>query len=108
MSDANVSALSALSTVQEVSANNIANMNTDGFRAGAVSLESGPGGQGVEVASITESTAPGAFINGVETSNTDVGREMVDMIVTSRAFEANTTFIRASEEMTGHLLDMIA
>jgi flagellar basal-body rod protein FlgC len=33
---------------------------------------------------------------------------MVDMITTSRAFEANTTFIRASEEMTGHLLNMIA
>jgi flagellar basal-body rod protein FlgC len=44
----------------------------------------------------------------VETSNTDIGREMVDMITTSRAFEANTTFIRADEEMTGHLLNMIA
>jgi flagellar basal-body rod protein FlgC len=108
MSDANVSALSALSTVQEVTANNIANVNTDGFKASAVSLESGPGDQGVEVASITQSTTPGSMLNGVETSNTDIGREMVDMITTSRAFEANTTFIRASEEMTGHLLNMIA
>jgi len=108
MSDANISALSALSTVQEVSANNIANMNTDGFKASAVSLESGPGDQGVDVASITGSTTPGSMLNGVETSNTDIGREMVDMITTSRAFEANTTFIRADEEMTGHLLNMIA
>ena len=108
MSDANVSALSALSTVQEVSANNIANMNTDGFKASSVSLESGPGGQGVEVASINESTTPGSMVDGVETSNTDIGREMVDMITTSRAFEANTTFIRAEEEMTGHILNMIA
>ncbi|WP_338670115.1 flagellar basal body rod protein FlgC [Pseudodesulfovibrio methanolicus] len=108
MSDANISALSALSTVQEVTANNIANMNTDGFKASAVSLESGPGDQGVDVASITESTTPGSMLHGVETSNTDIGRETVDMITTSRAFEANTTFIRADEEMTGHILNMIA
>ncbi|MGE4192287.1 MAG: flagellar basal body rod protein FlgC [Pseudodesulfovibrio sp.] len=108
MSDTNVSALSALSTVQEVSANNIANVNTDGFKASSVVLESGPGDQGVEVAAIRESSTPGSMIDGVETSNTDIGREMVGMISTSRAFEANTTFIRASEEMTGHLLNMIA
>lgn len=108
MSDANVSALSALGTVQEVSANNIANMNTDGFRASSVALESGPNDQGVEVAAIRESSNPGSLINGVETSNTDLVTEMTDMITTSRAFEANTTFIRASEEMTGHLLNMIA
>lgn len=108
MSDVNISALTALSTVQEVTANNIANVNTDGFKASSVNLASGPGDQGVEVASITESTTPGAMVNGVETSNTDIGREMVDMITTGRAFEANTTFVRAAEEMTGHLLNMIA
>lgn len=108
MSDSNISALDALSTVQAVSANNITNVNTDEFKASSVVLESGPGDQGVDVAAIQESTTPGAFINGVETSNVDLGREMVDMIQTSRAFSANTTFIRASEEMTGHLLNMIA
>jgi flagellar basal-body rod protein FlgC len=108
MSEANISALSALSTVQDVTANNIANVNTDGFKASSVSLESGPGDQGVEVGSITESGTPGSMVGGVETSNTDIGREMVDMITTSRAFEANTTVIRAQEEMTGHVLDMIA
>ncbi|WP_207262478.1 flagellar basal body rod C-terminal domain-containing protein [Desulfovibrio sp. Huiquan2017] len=108
MSDANISALTALSTVQEVTANNIANVNTDGFKSSSVALESGPGDQGVEVAAINQSTTPGSMVNGVETSNTDIGREMVDMTITSRAFEANTTFIRAAEEMTGHLLNMIA
>jgi len=108
MSDTNLSALSALSTTQQVSANNIANVNTDGFKSSSVVLESGPRDQGVEVAAIHQSSTPGAMIDGVETSNTDIGREMVDMIQTSRAFSANTTFIRASEEMTGHLLNMIA
>lgn len=108
MFDTNLSALTALSTVQEVTANNIANVNTDGFKSSSVNLESGPGDQGVEVASISKSATPGSIVGGVETSNTDIGREMVDMTVTSRAFEANTTFIRAAEEMTGHLLNMIA
>lgn len=108
MSEVNLSALDALGTTQAVSANNIANVNTDEFRASSVVLESGPGDQGVEVAAIHESTTPGAFINGVETSNVDIGREMVDMIQTSRAYSANTAFVRASEEMTGHLINMIA
>ncbi|MBG0791689.1 MAG: flagellar basal body rod protein [Desulfovibrionaceae bacterium] len=108
MSDSNLSALDALSTVQAVSANNIANVNTDEFRSSSVVLESGPNDQGVEVAAIHESTVPGAVIDGVETSNTDLGREMVDMIRTGHAFSANTVFIRASEEMTGHLLNMVA
>jgi flagellar basal-body rod protein FlgC len=95
MSDANVSALSALGTVQQVSANNVANVNTDGFAAGSVTLESGPGGQGVRVGDIREGGA------------TDLATEMVTMVRTENAFSANTTAIRASEEMTGHLLNMI-
>lgn len=108
MSESNLMALDALGTSQAVSANNIANVNTDEFKASSVVLESGPGDQGVEVAAIHESTTPGAMIDGVETSNVDLGREMVDMIQTSRAFSANTVAIRANEEMTGHLLNMIA
>ncbi len=95
MSDANISALSALGTVQQVSANNVANVNTDGFAAGSVTLESGPGGQGVRVGDIREGGA------------TDLTTEMVTMMRTENAFSANTTAIRATEEMTGHLLNMI-
>ncbi len=107
MSDSNLSALSSLGTAQEVSANNIANMNTDDFKSSSVVLETGPNDQGVFVAAINESTNAGPIVNGVEGSNADVGTEMVDMMTTSRAFSANATFIRASEEMTGHILNMI-
>lgn len=108
MSDSNLSALTAMSTRQEVTANNIANVNTDGFKSSSVALETGPGGQGVRVSAIQESSAPGAVVNGIETSNTDLAGEMVDMITTGHAFSANAVAIRASEEMTGHLLNMIA
>lgn len=108
MSDTNLSALSALSTRQEVSANNIANVNTDGFKASSVALESGSAGQGVRVGAIQESTAAGPMIGGVEGSNTEIAGEMVDMMTTGHAFSANVAAVRASEEMTGHLLNMIA
>jgi len=108
MSDTNLSALSAMGVAQQVSANNIANVSTDGFKASSVAFESGPKDQGVRVAAINESTNAGPMINGVEGSNTDIGTEMVGMITTRHAFSANVATIRASEEMTGHLLNMIA
>ena len=108
MSDTNLSALSALGTVQQVSANNIANVNTDGFEASSVVLESGPDDQGVQVAAIHQNTNAGPMIGGVQGSNTDITTEMVGMMKTSHAFSANVAAIRASEEMTGHLLNMIA
>ncbi|QJB57341.1 flagellar basal body rod C-terminal domain-containing protein [Pseudodesulfovibrio sp. zrk46] len=108
MSETNLSALSALGTAQAVSANNIANVNTDDFKASSVSLETGPDGWGVRVGAIQESTNAGPIVGDVELSNTDLGREMVDMITTSRAFSANVAAVRVSEEMTGHLLNMIA
>ncbi len=107
MSDTNLSALSALGTVQQVSANNVANMNTDGFKASSVVLESGPADQGVRVGGLHQSTVSGSIFGGVESSNTDIGSEMVDMITTGHAFSANVAAIRTSEEMTGHLLNMI-
>lgn len=108
MSDTNLSALSALSTVQQVSANNIANVNTDGFKASSVTLESGPADQGVRVSSISQRSVPGPNVGGVEGSNTDIGAEMVGMVRTGHAFSANVAAVRASEDMTGHLLNMIA
>lgn len=108
MSDTNLSALSALGTAQQVSANNLANVNTDGFKASTVALESGPEGQGVQVAAVLQSTNAGPMIGVVEGSNTDIGTEMVGMMKTGHAFSANVAAIRVSEEMTGHLLDMIA
>jgi len=108
MSESNVSALSALGVAQQVSANNIANVSTDGFKSSSVAFESGPEGEGVRVADIRRSTSAGPFIDGAEGSNTDIARETVDMISTGHAFSANVASVRASEEMTGHLLDMIA
>lgn len=108
MSEVNLSAMDSLSTVQQVSANNVANVSTEGFKASSVSLESGPDGQGVRVGAINESSNASPEVDGVEMSNTDIGTEMVDMMTTGHAFSANVAAVRASEEMTGHLLNMVA
>ena len=58
------SALSALDVVMQTTANNIANMNTDGFKASRVVLMSGPQDEGVQVGALYRSMEPGpAIIN---------------------------------------------
>lgn len=53
------SAFKAASTSLDVTANNLANVNTAGFRSSSVNLTDGPGGRGVEVGAIAENTSPG-------------------------------------------------
>ena len=117
------SALSAFSTSMAVTANNVANINTDGYKSQDARLETGPDGQGVRVSAIVRDDSPGGYqpesVSGynqagvyepsaglVETSNVDLARQTVDMIQTSRAFEANVVTIRSQDQMLGTLLDM--
>ena len=52
-------ALGAARTSLDVTANNLANVNTAGFRSHNTHLETGSGGRGVNVSSITETQNPG-------------------------------------------------
>lgn len=99
--------MSAHASAHQVAANNIANVNTDGFQASRANLESGPGDQGVRVSSLTKDTSPGSIFEGRETSNVDLGREMVSLMTTENAYSANSAVVRANDEMTGHLLNMM-
>lgn len=117
------SALSSFSTSMAVTANNVANVNTDGYKSQEARLETGPDGQGVRVSDIVRDDSPGGYrpetVSGynqagvyepsaelVETSNVDLARQTVDMIQTSKAFEANVVTIRSQDQMLGTLLDM--
>jgi flagellar hook protein FlgE len=42
-----------------------------------------------------------------ESSNVDLGEEIINLKITERAFEANVKPIKAEEEMTGKLLDIL-
>lgn len=122
---ASISALQAFSLSQEITANNVANINTNEFKSSRLDLEDGPNGQGVRPETITQSTEHGGWVqeiqvhedeNGqmvqtteyVESSNTDLARESVQMIVDTRAFQANVNVIRNWEEMTGSIMDIFA
>ena len=121
--DIPTSALGALSVSLQVSANNLANANTNGFKQSDVRFETGPGDQGVRISEIRKDATPGSPVEApvypivgrqyeqhsgwVESSNTDVARQFVDMINTSHAWSANAATIRTADEMMGALINTV-
>jgi flagellar basal-body rod protein FlgC len=124
--DTNLQALMALGVEAQATAHNIANVNTQGFQAQRVDLETGPGGQGVHVGDVLTDQTTGPMVQRlqrtedpetgrvetswqyVEGSNTDLAREMVNLTATQRAFEANVAAVRTQSEMLGTLVNDLA
>ncbi len=123
--DSSLQALSTVSTSMAVTANNVANVNTDGFQQSSVTLETGPDGEGVRVQDIRPDESPGPVypqylpvennqgvmepqLTYVEGSNTDIATQMVNMITDSHAYSANLAAIRTEDQMAGTVLDIIA
>lgn len=110
--EVNASALAAFSVSQAVTANDVANLNTPGYRAKEARLESGPQDQGVRVAEIREDTSAGPLVpapeGGLEEGSTvDVATEMVQMVRDEVAYAANAAALRTRADMAGTLLDTI-
>jgi flagellar basal-body rod protein FlgC len=120
----NIEALSAIAVQQSVTANNIANVNTDGFKASTATLETGPEGQGVQVQDIRQTSDPGpvlpsyqyggpergardALPGHVEGSNTNLSREFVNLIKNENGYSANAVAVSAYEQQIGTILDMM-
>lgn len=120
----NLSALDAFAISQQVTANNIANVNTDEFKASDVRLETGPEGQGVQVSEIRQDETPGpampytdmavsggndpALSDVVEGSNTDYVRETLNMIQDENAYAVNVRAIQTQTELIGNFIDEMA
>jgi flagellar basal-body rod protein FlgC len=93
-----------------VSAHNVANGNTGDFRKKRLVAES------LEEGGVTSSIeeVPGAGpgpVEGVtrsESSNVDLGEEIVEFTVAQRTFEANAASLKTEEEILGTLLDIMA
>jgi flagellar hook protein FlgE len=108
-----VSALRAFVTKLGTTANNIANVNTDGFKKNRATLHEDQNG-GVRV-EISRDESPGfryaEIQNGEvlekETSNVDLAEEIPDLMLTQRAYQANLKTIETQDEMLGSLLDTI-
>jgi flagellar basal-body rod protein FlgC len=108
-----LSGLNAFQQQLSVAANNLANVNTDGFKKSRAVLES-TAPQGVIAKSqklelpgplALEQTPQGAQL--VEKSNVDVGEEMPNVLAGQRAYEASLKMLKVANEMTGSLLDLI-
>lgn len=106
----NLSALRAYGTKMSVTADNIANVSSEGFKKSRAVLEQGQN-EAVKV-DIQKIDTPGPVIldtQGVERelSNVDPGEELVETIPTSRGYEANIKGIQTRDEMLGTVIDLI-
>jgi flagellar hook protein FlgE len=105
MEISSAASLSGIQTIikrQEAAGANIANVNTPGFESYSVNqAEMQP--SGVRVASVKRS------LNAEpDSSNTDLSKEMIDMIQNKNELAANVKTLRVQNNMTGALLDIIA
>ncbi len=109
-----LSALSAFSTKLNSNANNIANLQSEGFKKTRVTNES-TADQGVKAVVDTvntqgmmrlEETSNGTEM--VELSNVDMAQELADSTLNTRFYEANLKTIKAEDEMTQSVLDLRA
>ena len=108
-----VSALQAYKTQMEVTSNNVANVNTEGFKKSKATLKEGDNGN-VQV-DVNEVNTPGHRYQELEddqmvekeTSNVDLTEEFPQMMVTQHAYEANMKVLQTQDRMLGTTLDIL-
>ena len=108
------SGLQAYSLATEATANNVANLNTNGFKKDRVTL-SAQAPQGVNVTVDKDNTSGGYAVEStsqgdqmVEQSNVDLTEEMPAMMMNQAAFNANIKSLQTADQMTQSLLDIKA
>lgn len=106
------SALTAFGQKLNVTAHNIANINTPGFKRSEAVLES-TNPIGVKL-TVNQEESPGiskssgeATDPGAELSNVSLDEEIVNLITTESAFRANLKTIQAESETLGNFLDRL-
>ena len=107
-----LSGLTGFSTQVAVTAHNMANVTTDGFkksRTELIAVESG----GVRSVIQKDETAGPTILNNtgygpaqLELSNVDLGEEAISLIISQRGYEANLQTIKTADDMLGSLLDI--
>ena len=94
----NIASINANVTMLNNSANNVANVNTDGF----IPTQTDIVNQGNSIVANSKQ----ADDNGSERSQTDLAKEMVNQILASDAISVNVTAIKTQDEMIGTILDI--
>jgi flagellar hook protein FlgE len=107
-----LSGLSAYAKQVEVTAHNVANVNTDGFKKSHTDFVSVETGGVLPVVRKDDSAGPtvlsdrGQGPTQVELSNVDLAEETVNQILAQRGFEANLNTLKTADDMLGTILDM--
>jgi flagellar hook protein FlgE len=100
--DASVSGMQAAALRQDVTANNVANINTPGFeQTTAYQTDVVPQGTRVSHLAKTPNSSSAA-------SNTDLVKEVKEQKINKAAFQADLNVIKVKDRMMGTLLDMFA
>jgi flagellar basal-body rod protein FlgC len=111
--DSALSALQAFGQKLGLTAGNIANVNTDGFKKSRAVFQEGRNGE----VTVNEQrvNSPGipleeeAASEGAtrESSNVALEEEIPDLITSVYGFRANLKTVKAQDEVLGHLLDIV-
>lgn len=95
----------------EASANNVANLSTDGFKKDRVLLsERVTGGVVVEIGKSTESGPSYRSPQGevIEASNVDLAEEAVEQILAKYTFSMSLAAFKTADEMQKGVIDLLA
>lgn len=111
--NAAISGLQAASLKLKVSANNVANANTDGYQKQQVTTQTGTYGVEVKVEKVSTVESPNNNQSGGELrpdapSNVDVAEELLEMKAAQNLFEANLKTLNTNDNMLGRILDIEA
>ena len=108
-----LSALKAFERKTATTAHNVANIDTDGFRASRVVMQTAfPVGVKSEVRQVI---APGAVVDisdgtgrSREVSNVDLGKETGTLIIATHGYKANLKTLRTWDDMTKTVINLLA
>ena len=100
-----LSGMQAASAMLNVTANNIANLNTPGFNPSRADLVELSGG-GVAVTGTSFENNPQTAPN-TQTSNVDLPTEMVNLKLGQTLYGANAMVLKTADQMTGTLLNIL-
>jgi flagellar basal-body rod protein FlgC len=110
---ASMNAIQAVAERFNRTGRNIANLNTDGYKADRVVFGEGPQ-PGTVQANVSVDLSPGPVraeeteegMELVEMSNVDLAKEMVNMMIDQRSIEANLKALKTADEMLGTIIDI--
>jgi flagellar basal body rod protein FlgG len=105
--------LGAFGKKLDVTANNVANVNTNGFKKSRADMaEAYPEGVKVTLSRLNDPGTPLPVENGSEvmeeSSNVSLEEEMVSLITTRYMYEANLKVVKTQDDLLGELLDVKA